>query len=118
MSLAFLPVIAAFFVGLAIMEIATKVPFYKYIIHDVSGIETIKAILFGQIEVPRLPLWSDWLFSMILIVSLIVGVIISFRVISKLIFEWNISRNREIMYAVPVIFILLIFCGALAYQLF
>ncbi len=117
-SLVFLPVITAFFVGLVIMEITTKIPYFKYIVHDVRGVETIKAILFGQIKVPTLPSWSDLVFDIVLILSFMTGIIISNKVIRKLIQKLNLNRNKGILYLLPVIFIGVIFASALAYQLF
>lgn len=117
-SLVYLPVITAFFVGLVIMEMTTKVPFYKHIIRDVRGVETIKAILFGQIKVPGLPDWTEWFFSVILILSMIAGIIYSYKVIRKLATKLNIQKDIQILYFIPIIFVIFIYACALAYQLF
>ncbi len=104
-SLVFLPVIAAFFVGLSIMEIGTKFPYYKYILSDVKGVETIKAILFRQIGIPQMPSWTDTGFIVILISSLIAGVFISFKVIRRLVIKSNFQGPQPILYVLPLIFI-------------
>jgi hypothetical protein len=107
-SLVFVPVIAAFFVGLSIMEIVTKFPFYKYIITDISGVETTKAFLFKQIEMPQLPYWADITFILILISSLAIGVSISFKVIRKLVIKLDIKKKSKILYVLPLIFIVIL----------
>ena len=65
-----LPVIIALFAGLIIMEIATRMPYYKFIVHDIKGIETVKAILFKQIVVAPLPQWTHWAFLLTLLMAL------------------------------------------------
>ncbi len=114
----FLPVIASFFVGLVIMEVITKVPFYKYIVKDPKGVETIKAILFRQIEIPQLPGWTELVFSIILIVILIIGIIFSFKVTRKLAQKLNLEHNKKIILAAPILFIVILYINALLYQLF
>ena len=117
-SIIFLPVITGFFVGLVIMEIATKFPYYKFIVHDVKGVETIKSILFKQIEMPQLPYWTEWIFFLILIFALITGVFLSFKVIRKMTIKINIQKNSNLLYTLPVIFVVIIFIEALAYHFF
>ena len=117
-SLIFLPVIAAFFVGLVIMEIVTKFPYYKYMLHDVKGVETIKAMLFRQIEMPLLPSWTDYAFLIILIIALAAGTFISFRVTHKLITKTDIKRNATLIYILPILFIIIIIADALLYKFF
>ena len=114
-SIIFLPVIAAFFAGLVLMEITTKIPFYKYIIHDIRGVETVKSILFRQIEMPQFPYWTEWLFIIILLSVLIAGVFLSFRLIKKLINNFDIRNGRRLLYSLPVIFIAILVTGALGY---
>jgi hypothetical protein len=116
-SLIFVPIIAAFFSGLAIMEIVTKLPYYKYIVRDVRGVETIKAMLFKQIEMPQFPYWTEWLYLFILLISLVLGIIISYKVTRELAIKLNAQKNITILSIMPLIFIITIFAGAMAYQL-
>ncbi|GAI32286.1 unnamed protein product, partial [marine sediment metagenome] len=117
-SIIFIPVIATFYIGLVVMEVVTKFPYYKYIIHDITGVETTKAILFKQIVVVQLPQWTDWAFFLILILALIIGVIISYKVISKLLLKYKIQKNKRLLYILPFIFILIYFFEVLLYQSF
>jgi polyferredoxin len=117
-SILFLPVIAGFFVGLVVMEIATKFPFYKYIAHDVKGVETIKSILFRQIEMPQLPYWTEWVFILILISALLIGISFSLKLIRKLADKFDLQKTIKLLYILPIIFIFVIFAGALAYRFF
>jgi hypothetical protein len=117
-SLVFLPVITAFFVGLVIMEVTTRFPYYKYIVKDITGVETIKAILFRQIPVPQLPYWTDWAFIAILASSLAFGIIISYRVIRKIISKFSIEIGGKIIFILPYIFIILIMLGGMTLSFF
>jgi hypothetical protein len=107
-SLIFIPVIAAFFVGLSIMEIVTKFPFYRFIIKDVRGVETIKALLFRQIEMPQLPIWIDTAFIIILLTALAGGILLSYRMIPKQLIKFGFKENSKILYVLPLVFILLL----------
>jgi polyferredoxin len=117
-SQVFIPVIVALFIGLIVMEVGTRLPFYKYTLNDIKGIETTKAILFRQIEVPLLPLWTHWVFFFILIISLIIGIYVSFKVVRKLVIRFEIQKNKQILYMLPFIFIILFFIDVLSYPLF
>ena len=117
-SIIFLPVITAFFAGLSIMEIATRVPYYKYIVNDVKGVETIKAILFKQIEAPQMPYWADWVFIVILLLALIIGLFVSFKVIRKLALKFGLQKNTTLLHFLPVILMFLFFTLVMAYKLF
>ncbi len=115
-SIVFIPVIASFYIGLVIMEIVTKFPFYKYIIHDVKGVETVKSILFKQIEMPQLQYWTEWMFLAILVLALIAGILLSIKFIRRFADKYNILKNRKALYTLPVIFILIIIAGSLGYR--
>jgi hypothetical protein len=117
LSLIFLPVITSFFIGLVIMEIATKFPYYKYIVHDIKGVETIKAILFRQIPVPQMPYWTEWIFLFILILSLSGGIVYSYRIIRKIRIRFSIAESGNMIYILPFIFIFIILFGAMFFQL-
>ena len=117
-SLIFLPVIAAFFVALAIMELVTKFPFYTYILQDVKGVETIKAILFRQIEIPVLPEWTEYAFLVVLILALAAGMIISLSVTRKLIANIDIRKNSTLIYTLPGVYIVVLVAGAILYSIF
>ena len=114
----FLPIIIAFFTGLIFMEVGTRIPYYKYIVHDIKGIETTKAILFKQIIVTSLPQWTHWAFLIALMLSLIIGVFISFNVIRKLELKFEIKENKWLLYFLPFIFIFLFISGVLTYPIF
>jgi len=117
-SLIFLPVIAAFFVAVAIMEIVTKFPYYTHILHDVKGVETIKAMLFRQIEMPLMPAWTEHAFSIDLVLALATGLIVSLRVTAKLISSIGTKRSPMIIYGLPGIYIVILVLGALLYGIY
>lgn len=118
LSLAYLPVLTAFFVGLAIMEMTTKIPYYKYILKDVRGVETVKAILFGQISQPGFPEWTDWVFSILLISIIIVGFFESHKVIRKLILKLDTHNHLNVLFTLPAVFMILMYLSAVIYKLY
>lgn len=112
----FLPIIISLFAGVIIMEIATKFPYYKYVVHDVNGIKTIQGILTRQIVVARLPDWTQWALFLNLILTLIIGIFISFKVIRKLVLKFKIQEKKTLLYIFPFIFVLLFIAEVLMYQ--
>ncbi len=117
-SLVFLPVIAAFFVAVALMEIVTKFPYYTHILHDIRGVETIKAMLFRQIEMPVMPAWTDYAFSIVLVLALAMGMLISQRVTHKLIPNMDFQRGAWGFTILPVVFTLVLVAGAVFYGIY
>ena len=117
-SLAFIPVIAFFFVGLSVMEIVTKLPYYPFIIQDIRGVETVKSLLFKQIEIPQLPEWTDVFFFVLLLFLMFTGIFFGFRVIRK-IGSWK-SRQPSGMLAIslPFLFMILILVGSFLFLSF
>jgi ABC-type microcin C transport system permease subunit YejE len=99
------------------MEIVSKLPYYRFVVHDVRGVETIKAMLFKQIEMPQSPYWTEWLYLFFLFLSLILGVVISYKVNRGLAIRLNVQKNITILNIMPFIFIISIFAVAMAYQL-
>jgi hypothetical protein len=65
-----------------------------------------------------MPGWSEWVFSAILILLIVLGIIFSFRVIHKLAPKMNLEQNEKLLFALPVVFIVILYAEALAYQLF
>jgi len=114
-SLIFLPVIAAFFIALAFMEIVTKFPYYTHIFHDIRGVETIKAMLFRQIEMPVMPAWTEYAFSIILVLALATGMIISLRVTRKLISHMDVRKGAIGILILPLVYTLVLVAGAVLY---
>lgn len=112
----YVPLIIALFSGAIIMEITTKIPYYKYIVHDLSGVRTIQGILTRQIVLARPPEWTQWALIINLILVMVLGVIISFKVIRKLTLKFKIEDKKAILYSLPFLFILLFFSEVLVYQ--
>lgn len=117
-SLVYIPIIISLFIGLIIMEVTLRFPYYKFILHDIKGIETIRGILTKQILVARLPAWTEWVFLLIMSISVLIGIVFSFKIIRQLALKFEIRKNRAFVYLLPVIFILLFFTEVLVYRCF
>jgi len=104
-SLAFLPIIISLFVGLIFMEVAVRLPYYKFIISDPVGINTIRGILTRQIIVAKLPPWTQWIFGLILAASLIAGILLSFRVTKRYALKSNLQKHMPTLYSTIVVFV-------------
>jgi ferredoxin len=118
-SLAFLPVIAGLFAGLIIMEIVTRLPYYKYIIHDPRGVDTIRSILTRQIIIPPFPDWLEWCLLLSMIIMSVAGILISLKVIRKLKIRLKIQENKHlILRMLPVVFVIIFFAEVILYRAF
>jgi polyferredoxin len=118
-SLIFLPVFAGLFIGLITMEIVTRLPYYKYILHDVRGIDTIRGIITRQIVITPLPEWVEWSLLLTLVTASIIGILVSFKVIKRLIIRFNIQTNKQFfLETLPFIFIILFIVVVILYKCF
>ncbi len=115
-SLAFLPIIISLFVGLIFMEVAVRVPYYKFIISDPIGINTIRGILTRQIIIAKLPAWSQWIFGLIMAVSLIAGILLSFRVTKQFALKSNLQKHISTLYLTIVVFVLAFLAVVILYH--
>jgi len=118
-SLIFIPVFAGLFVGLIIMEIVTRLPYYKYIVHDVRGIDTIRAIITRQIMIPHLPVWVEWCLLLSMLTGTFIGILISFKVIHRLSIKFKIQKNKLLFLKIlPFVFVIVFFVEVLLYKCF
>ena len=118
-SLVFLPVFAGLFFGLISMEIITRLPYYKFIMHDLKGIDTARGIITRQITIAPLPEWIEWCMLLTLVTATFIGILISFKVINRLMIRYDIQKNRlSLLRSLPVIFALIFFAEVLLYRCF
>ena len=117
-SLAFIPVIALFFVGLSLMEIVTKLPYYPLIIQDIRGIETVKSLIFKQIEIPNLPYWTDVFFFVLLLFLMFTGIYYGFKVIRKIYSLKSKQPSGMLAFSLPFLFMILILVGSFLFLSF
>jgi hypothetical protein len=116
-SLAFVPVVVGFFVGLIIWEISVRVPYYKYLIIDPIGVSTIQGILTKQLLINRIPDWADWIFLFILLSSLVAGIVLSFRVIKNYTIKYLVNSTPA-LYLSVFVFIFTFFGTVILYHSF
>ncbi|MCX6262359.1 MAG: 4Fe-4S binding protein [Bacteroidia bacterium] len=116
LSFVFLPLIISLFVGLIFMEVAVRVPYYKYIVADPIGIRTMQGILTHQILVAKLPTWTQWIFLFILVASLIAGIYLSFKVIKQFVLKFRLQKHATTLYASIFVFVLTFFAVVLLYH--
>jgi hypothetical protein len=118
-SLIFLFVYAGLFAGLIIMEIVTRFPYYKFIVHDVRGIDTIRQIITRQIEIAPLPLWTEWCLLAALVITSVTGIFLSYKVTGKVIVRFNIQKEKQLFIkTLPFVFIILFFAEVFLYKCF
>lgn len=118
-SIALVPVIAGLFTGLIIMEIVTRLPYYKYIFHDIRGIDTARKIITRQITIPPPSDVLEWVLFIVMIAASLAGVLISFNVIRKQKQRLNLHDSAfPVLVALPVIFVLVFFAEVIVYRAF
>ena len=100
------------------MEIVTKFPYYPYIWKDVMGVETIKAVLFRQIEMPVSPAWAENAFSLLLVMALVIGMMFSMRVTRKLSLDIDARRGSRAVIILPLVYTIFLVAGAILYGLY
>ena len=118
-SIAFIPVIAGLFAGLIIMEIVTRLPYYKYILHDIRGIDTARKIITRQIVIPPASDRLEWGLFIVMILASVAGIFISYKIIKKIKLRLNLKEARiPLLMALPVAFVVIFFAGVIVYRAF
>ena len=115
-GLAFIPVIASAHLCKAILKTTSRIPYFKYLINDLQGIKTAEAIVSKQIILQAMPVWSDWIITILATSILLFGYIISIRVINRLIDKLSITDNLLAFRLMTTLYFLVFFVDVVIWR--
>jgi hypothetical protein len=84
-ALAFLPVMAAAHLSKGILKMTSRLPFFEHTITDVSGMRTTQQFFDNTLTLTANPAWLNIAVSLLIILFLVAGIILSFRVTHRII---------------------------------
>jgi len=101
---AFIPIIAAAHLAKAILKSTSRIPYFKHLSDDFTGISTAQQIIDGQITLQQNPVWTNTLVSLLLVGFMIIGILLSIKVINRLNVKNGKERSSKSYYLIPIIY--------------
>jgi len=103
-GLAFIPIIAAAHFNKAILKTTSRLPYFRYLSEDISGVSTAKKIIGGEIILKQSPLWLNLSVSVLLTIVMVVGIWLSVKVVKLLNQKRNMPDTGIANFLIPVIY--------------
>ncbi len=102
-ALAFLPVMAAAHASKGILKITSRIPYFEHVPADVSGMLTTRLFFENKVVLAANPHWMDITVSILITFFSIAGMVLSFKVIAKMIHtHFRAVRAARMMYVIPL----------------
>ena len=103
-SIAFVPIIAAAHLDKAILKTTSRIPYFKHLFDDVTGISTAQKIIDGEIVLQLTPFWVNLLVSVLLTLVISAGVWLSIKVVQKLNIKIDTTGSKKPFYLISIIY--------------
>lgn len=103
-SIAFVPIIAAAHLDKAILKTTSRIPYFKHLFDDITGISTAQKIIDGEIVLQQTPVWVNLLVSVFLTLVISAGVWLSMKVVQKLNNKTGKALAQKSFYLIPIIY--------------
>ncbi len=115
-GLAFIPIVASAHLSKAVLKSASRIPYFEYLINDFQGIKTANAIVAKQITLQAMPVWSEWLITIAVTLILLIGYIISIKMINRLIDKLSITGNLLTLRLMTALYFLVFFVDVVIWR--
>ena len=103
-GIAFVPIIAAAHLDKAILKSTSRIPYFKHLFDDVSGVSTAHKIIDGQIVIKQMPFGLNFVVSILLTLVIVAGVWLSIMVVKRLNQKQNFEKTGVPNYLIPVVY--------------
>lgn len=104
-SVAFIPIMAAAHCTKAFLKMTSRIPYWEHTIHDPVGESTASAILDGTIQLAPVPAHIHFSLTPIALLMMVVGILLSSIVITRLLRRLNIPRwPARLFYLIPALY--------------
>lgn len=115
-GLAFIPIVAAVHLCKSILKITSRIPYFEFLKGDIIGIETAKAITSNEITLQSLPVWLEWLITIAMTGIIIFGLVISLKVINRVIDKLEIKKNIFVFRLITISYFFVFFIDLLIWR--
>lgn len=103
-GIAFIPIIAAAHFDKAILKTISRLPYFKYLYADITGMKTAQGIIDGKLKLQSNPVWMNILVSVLLTLVMIAGIWLSMMVIKRLNLKRGDPDSNDPFYLIPFVY--------------
>jgi len=103
-GIAFIPIIAAAHLGKSILKTTSRIPYFRHLFDDITGIETAQKIINKEIILQQNPFWLNLGISVLITIIIIAGIYLSTRVITLQNNKIGSSLSLKSTYMIPIIY--------------
>jgi polyferredoxin len=103
-GIASIPIMAAAHLDKAILKTTSRIPYFEYLLDDVTGLSTAQKILDKEIVLLGTPVWVNFLVSILLTLVMVAGIWLSMKVVNKLNGKADKTITGKPFYLIPFIY--------------
>ena len=117
-GISFIPIMAAAHAVKAVLKMTSRIPYWDHVFSDPTGTDTAQAILDKTLVLSSIPAWREPLITVLALLLMTGGVVLSIFLIRKLISAnlKNTNFGRMFMYLIPVLYGGLFLVGLIAWR--
>lgn len=103
-SIAFVPIIAAAHLDKAILKTTSRIPYFKHLFDDITGISTAQKIIDGEIVLTQMPFMVNMVISVLLALVIAGGIWLSIKIVKRLNKNAGIVVSGKSLYLIPALY--------------
>jgi polyferredoxin len=103
-GIAFIPIMAAAHITKSMLKMTSRIPYWEFAVSDPQGAITAQRIIEKSAQLSSLPAWRDPVITVISLVLMTIGIVLSTVVIRRLIIELNIGWQSRLFYLIPAVY--------------
>lgn len=103
-GIAFIPIMAAAHIIKALLKMTSRIPYWDFAFSDPVGIATAQGIIDETISMSALPIWRDPAISVLSLILMGIGIVLSTVVVRKLIAEYISGWQSVLLYLIPAVY--------------
>lgn len=103
-GIAFIPIIAASHLNKSILKSTSRLPYFKYLFDDMTGLSTAQKIIDSEIAISSNPLWLNIGISFAMVIITSIGIYLSYKVIRLQNNARNFDRTPLFTYLIPIVY--------------
>lgn len=103
-GISFIPIIAAAHLCKAILKTTSRIPYFKYLSDDYTGITTAQKIVSGEIVIDQIPFVINLLVSMLITLIIPIGIWLSIKVVIQLNQNHGSEISNKPYFLIPIVY--------------
>ncbi len=103
-GISFIPIMAAAHLSKAILKTTSRLPYFEYVLDDITGISTAQKIIDNEIVLSSNPILLNIIVSVLITITIMTGTWISAKTVKRLNIKYNQGINALSYYLIPIIY--------------